>query len=455
MKKIAFTLLLLLATSISYADRIDPRINKDLLAIPQNAVSFLKLQKAQYRVTPNYEKKLKKNYLKHYFSPWNNPQITISKSDALKIEKSTLTHYLDKPGYNENHYPHKKAWIEKIAKNMQLNKFPNHLQKAITTQATALRVLPTIIPSFESRKIAGQGFPLDDLQNSLLTANTPIYVLQTTRSGAWQLVITPNNSLGWAQTTSVAPVSKNFIKKWQTNNFVVATTRHATVTNGRGQFFFVTRIGELFPSLKKAKRYSTVLVVVKNANGEATIKTARINTNAIKAWPILATSYHIAALANHFMGQPYGWGNLYGYHDCSSTLMDLFAPFGIWLPRNSGDQIKMGQPMPLNATQKQRKILQHGIPFFTLLHASGHIMLYIGQRNQHAYILHSPWGLITKNPTTHKMGRDIIGRTVIMPVTLGTRIPGVVTELQRINAMTTLIPRKQLHRSLDFSEQTH
>jgi len=61
------------------ADHIDPTINKKILATPQNVLLFLKHQKIQYRVNPGYEKTLRKKYLTHYFSPWDNPYMTISK----------------------------------------------------------------------------------------------------------------------------------------------------------------------------------------------------------------------------------------------------------------------------------------------------------------------------------------------------------------------------------------
>jgi len=148
MKTLLSSILLCLLPIIVYADRIDPAINKGILATPQNTLRFLKDQKIRYRVKPRYEKKLRKNYLKHYFAPWNNPYLNISQKDALSLEKNVLIHFLKHPGFNENRYPHSSAWARKIIKNMQLNQYPNHLQRAITINTSNVRLLPTIVPSF-------------------------------------------------------------------------------------------------------------------------------------------------------------------------------------------------------------------------------------------------------------------------------------------------------------------
>jgi len=272
-------------------------------------------------------------------------------------------------------------------------------------------------------------------------------VLHTSKDGAWKLVITPYDLLGWVQTKNIASIDASRIRDWESKPYITAIARLATVEDQKGQFFYLTRIGQLFPIIKQGISYDKILVAVKDSDGKAILKMARIPRKAVQPWPISATANHIAKLANHFTGEPYGWGDLYGYRDCSSTTKDLFAAFAIWLPRNSSIQAKTGQWIPftkLSNSQKQQRIIQKGIPFFTLIHAPGHIMLYVGAKDHRAYIFHSPWGLHTKNTITHKLGRDIIGRAVIMPMDLGANIPDVITILQNANGMTYLIPRKYL-----------
>ena len=40
------------------------------------------------------------------------------------------------------------------------------------------------------------------------------------------------------------------------------------------------------------------------------------------------------------LGERYGWGHDYAGRDCSGFLSDVFATFGVRMPRNTGDQAK-------------------------------------------------------------------------------------------------------------------
>ena len=80
-------------------------------------------------------------------------------------------------------------------------------------------------------------------------------------------------------------------------------------------------------------------------------------------------------IANELIDEPYGWGGLYGNRDCSAMTRDFFAPFGIWLPRHSEDQAKkVGTYIDLQnlePEQKEKIILEQGIPYLSLLWRKG------------------------------------------------------------------------------------
>src|SRR5262249_51166842 len=97
------------------------------------------------------------------------------------------------------------------------------------------------------------------------------------------------------------------------------------------------------------------------------------------------------------------------------------APFGIWLPRNSADQALMGKSISLeklSKNEKQQIIAKQGMPWITLLKMPGHIVLYIGEKNQRLFIFHDFWGIHTKSIFQHS-GRAIVGKTAITPIDFG------------------------------------
>ena len=95
------------------------------------------------------------------------------------------------------------------------------------------------------------------------------------------------------------------------------------------------------------------------------------------------TRRELLTAAFAMLGEPYGWGGKDGGYDCSRFLLDVFAAFGIDLPRHSARQAMAGtfsvDVSSVEDHNEKRLLLeasaQRGI---VLLHFPGHIMLYLG-----------------------------------------------------------------------------
>ena len=62
--------------------------------------------------------------------------------------------------------------------------------------------------------------------------------------------------------------------------------------------------------------------------------------------------------------------------------------------------------------QKKDYIMENGIPFSTLVYLKGHIMLYVGIKNNEPLVMHNMWGVRTwEFPFSE--GRNVVGKTVI------------------------------------------
>ena len=135
---------------------------------------------------------------------------------------------------------------------------------------------------------------------------------------------------------------------------------------------------------------------------------------AVKPLPL--TRKNLARAANVLVGQHYGWGGMYENRDCSAMIRDLFAPFGIWLPRNSKDQAREGgrwiDLSMLKAVEKERVIRRDGVPYLTLLYMKGHIMLYMGVHDDAVLVFHNFWSVRTKGKAKSQR-RQIVGQAAI------------------------------------------
>lgn len=84
------------------------------------------------------------------------------------------------------------------------------------------------------------------------------------------------------------------------------------------------------------------------------------------------------------LGAPYGWGGDGGGQDCSRFLMNVFAEFGLELPRYSASQAKAGTfsvdvTKVSDETERLRLLDAAAERGITLLHFPGHIMMYLGR----------------------------------------------------------------------------
>lgn len=378
----------------------------------------------------------------HYFgqhSPWNSEHVTkiLAKRapDDLKSVEQELIHAFDNRdktekelGYGENFRPHSEQWIDLIADNINLTQL-DHLSYQASNRGIAVdnlyaRSLPTSDVSFYSHKLAGQGYPFDNLQISALWAGTPVYILATTKDHSWSLVLTPDY-IAWVETKGIARTDNFFVDLWlsaaKKKLFAITHTQTGLVDE-TGHFLLSAYVGTVFPA---SATPNEMMVPVADEHGHAVIKNAAATSDYAVAMPLSVTPHNIAAIMSTLIGRPYGWGNLYFYNDCSAELKNLFTPFGIWLPRHSADQVKVGNRVDMTsypAAERLAYLMENGQPLLTIVYIGGHVILYVGNYpnpNDHAHPLmamtyQNAWGLSPHPPTR----RAVIGKAVLMPLLL-------------------------------------
>jgi cell wall-associated NlpC family hydrolase len=381
------------------------------------------------------QEKYTKKFLAHFFMPWN----TTPSPNALNVIKYHLTacikNFEKKPSWGMNYHKHTQAWLKQISDDIDLNAFPNKESRGITITNTQLRELPTESPAYANYANGGDGYPFDLLQVDSLWAGQPVGIIQITRDGAWLLIRT-SSVMGWVSSKDIAFVHPNFIKRYETGQYITITKDNVAIKDNSGFFQFMTRIGSIFPV-----KHNQMLIPIANEKRQAIISYATSPNNTSSPFPLPATYQNMAQLINHLSGDPYGWGGYQYWRDCSLTMQSIFSDFGIDLPRSSYAQNLFGLRIKLSSlTENQRLayITKYGIPFSTLIGLQGHVMLYIGSIHGKPYVFHNKWGLHTKN-IFGDTGRSIIGKAAITPLQLGSHVPFIQkTLLQSIKSMTFL-----------------
>lgn len=378
-------------------------------------------------------------------SPWNGTWLATSLLNAggaaqLVDSQARRVNRFDnsRPGirktYGENFQPHTQAWIRAIEANMALAQLdadhagwqydPN--RRGITVDNALVRLLPTNDPAFYDFHEAGEGYPFDALQDSALRPGTPVYTLARSQDGAWLLVYSPD-LIGWIDARTVASVDARFVATWRDaaqRSLGAIVRRDATLGDtapGTTTALYRTfaPIGTVLPLVQSRDGRQMAMFPIADAQRQAQVRMAALNASDFVRMPWTLTPRHMAQVMKQQIGRPYGWGNTLFYNDCSAETRSLFAPFGVWLPRHSSDQLRAGRRTDLRNADidtRLRTLAERGRPLMTLIHINGHIMLYLGNAERDGVSVpmtyQNVWGL---SPADNSR-RNVIGGSVILPL---------------------------------------
>lgn len=384
-------------------------------------------------------------YYNHYYatddnagSPWSkkyvekNLQVEFSEGTIREAYGNSAKKEQKKIGYGENFHPYSDQWIENIITNMNIPQFKsqeyNSNNRGIVIKNVPARDIPTNDPYFYNFSQAGEGYPFDNIQQSAVWVGTPVYVVGQTLDQQWYLVLTPHLKF-WVQSEGVARTSEEFIEEWQKSaakKMVAITRTNTSVIDTNGQYQFNAYIGSVFPGVEDVDDATTikVLIPVADVQHNAQIGAARLSNKDAAVMPLGVTKHNFATVISTMLGRPYGWGGMYFYNDCSAELQNLYVPFGIWLPRNSGSQEKASKRVDDKTSapvqERIKYLMEHGEKITTIIFIGGHVMSYIGNypnpnsntNELMAMTYQNIWGLRPANNSY----RAVIGQSVLFPI---------------------------------------
>ena len=305
------------------------------------------------------------------------------------------------------------ALADNIKDDLDLN-----IRYAITTQNASIRAFPTDI--FLTNTVG----KYDYMQETGVNYYEPLIALWDSKDGEWSFVQTYDYN-GWMRKDSFGLCSKEIFDS------LVNDIKNGDyqVFNKTGKFFLdINTTGTMFAleeyvepedanadniadieNLLVTFRMGTQIPykdgkftwVFRNKKGEAEfmslerIYSGMVNDSFIADYilPVQKfTTNNLLYRANEALGTPYSWGDSdENGMDCSSTLQGLFKCFGIIIPRNSSQQIKLSANIvnlsEMSLTGKLDTITD--LPMGSILYMPGHVMMYLGEYNGIPYIIHN------------------------------------------------------------------
>lgn len=348
-----------------------------------------------------------KEYNKKFFSPWFRKKMGLSykqKTWQFRFARSKM--------YKRYGQRLPKKWFRYQIRNSNFKAYSSILKSAITLRHTDLKIYPSKQDFYLNPKRVGEGFPFDYNQNSSININTPLIVSHYSKDKKW-VYIRCSYAYGWLHISDIAFVSKEFKSKFMNNNYAITIKDNLFIKDKK--YKTIVKLGTIFPIYQGSKKY---IIASKDNKGYAKIKLLRAEKNwIISKKPIAFTAKNVSYISKQLVGEPYGWGGKMESRDCSSLTKDFFAPFGIFLRRNSSEQSRDGKKVirikGLSTRMKKKTILKYAKPFRSLIYVKGHIVLYLGQRKGEPMILHNYWGARLNNKKKYILGRAIVTSTEI------------------------------------------
>lgn len=274
---------------------------------------------------------------------------------------------------------------------------PAPVRFALVVRRTAVRALPT---DFVALKKPGD-LPFDRLQETTLDPGWPVAVVHQSPDGHWAFGLTPGY-WGWVHTRDLAFCSRDAARAFATADpALVVTGAWGDVAGQTTGDHLVAEMGTRLPLLDTRDGLHVAQIPRRDAAGHLHLVEGYIAASDPDwhiGWlpPTLRT---VITQAFRVLGEPYAWGGARlgrAGRDCSRLVQDAWAVTGVQLPRNSGQQGRIGVPAatfaPDESHAERLRRLQSDVPPGALLLLPGHVMLYLGTVAGIPYAIHDLWG---------------------------------------------------------------
>lgn len=341
--------------------------------------------------------------------------------ELSSILLQTITDFSKQSFFTLEGIPVKSREYQSLLHKSAIKNIPSDISVsfAIATTRSSFRMFPESQGLYKTRKSDA----FDRAQVSGVDPGTPLAVLHRSSDGLWCYVRGPSCD-GWVPQEFIA-----FCSKKELQNFLFSP-RFAVVIAAKGDFFYdreytqwitSVRMGGKFPLLAHTDKYVEIAFPERDKEGFLLLQKAYIVPEEISEGYLPFTPQKAISQAFKLLHAPYDWGDKYGGQDCSRFIQQLFATFGIFLPRNSAQQGKVGIPLtkfnPSGSNEEKLNALSSAIGGITLLQMPGHIMLYLGIEKNQGYVIHSLWAY--KEKIEKLSATMVVNRITVSHLNLG------------------------------------
>ena len=334
--------------------------------------------------------------------------------DAVRARIEKLSAPPMRALYAEDGHALTASELASLQESLALDAIPDRVlvDFALVVHRAPLRSFPTT-----QRVFSKPGdVDIDRFQESALFPGTPVAVLHASLDGRWRFVVAPNYA-AWIQADAIAEGSRDDVLSYaekQPQFVVTGNGVRTTFDPERPQLSQLPLdMGVHLPLLADWPRDTpvsgqaayaawVVQLPMRDTNGHLQLVPALVpRGNEVRVGDLVLSRASLLRQAFKLLGERYGWGHDYNGRDCSGFLSDVFATFGVRMPRNTGDQAKSlvfaHQAFDDKTSRAERMRAVAALQVGDLVYIPGHVLMVIGREGGEPWVIHDVQGVSVRD----------------------------------------------------------
>jgi monofunctional glycosyltransferase len=234
-------------------------------------------------------------------------------------------------------------------------------------------------------------YAFNAILQSTVYRGTPVAIIHTSKDGKWAFIRSAYFD-GWIKEETLARTTRESAGAYPSARFLIVTAPSVRSASG-----VELMMGSTVQMVRSSPDGYVVKIPARGNHGELVLLDDVVDAHGISDAFLPYTRRNVLVQAFKLLDAPYNWGGSHSGFDCSTFVHDVFAVFGIRLPRNSTWQAKVGRRLAhFEARDRAADRLDTAVrwqPGVTLLRFPGHIMMYLGEEAGKPYAIHAVSGV--------------------------------------------------------------
>ena len=292
-------------------------------------------------------------------------------------------------------------FYRKLMSELNLDGVPGHVETRYALVTKRADVLAWPVDELIMDNPGDYAF--NAILQSTIYRGTPVAIIHTSKDGKWAFIRSAYFD-GWIKEETLARTTRQGAGAYPGARFLIVIAPSVRSTSG-----VELMMGTAVQLVRSSPDGYAVKIPARGNHGELVLLDDVVGAHGISDGFLPYTRRNVLVQAFKLLDAPYNWGGSDSGFDCSTFVHDVFAVFGIRLPRNSTWQAKVGRRVA-HFEERDRVADRLGTvhrwrPGVTLLRLPGHIMMYLGEEAGKPYAIHAVSGVKDRDGNVMKIDK--------------------------------------------------